>query len=131
LRTNGSRRLAGVKLTLPRWIGDWLNYGEQKYGGMYKDIEKLTGLKNNTLRVYKYVASRIGMLNRINNLQWQHHRLVAKLSVDQQTHWLDTAENGNGKGVWKVKDLRRAIEENNQARGAGAPGPPPLPVRPA
>jgi len=95
------------------WIGDWLTYGNQKYGEMYKDAEKLTELENKTLRNFKYVASKVEMSLRRDILDWHHHALVASLNPKKQQYWLDKAEKGNGDGKpWKRKDLRRAIKES-------------------
>jgi len=58
------------------WVGDWMNFGERKYGKTYKEAAKLTGFKEETLRDYAYVASRFQLSIRIDN-SFGHHQLVA------------------------------------------------------
>lgn len=74
------------------WIGDWLNYGEQKYGEKYAQALDGTGFAYQTLRADAYVASRIELLRRRNNLSWSHHREVAALEPAEQDAMLDLAE---------------------------------------
>lgn len=56
----------------------WINYGKKAYerGKYEKALEELE-YEYQTLRVYSYVASQVKSLTRINNLSWNHHRLVA------------------------------------------------------
>src|SRR5712672_3384883 len=59
------------------WIGDWLNYGEAKWGEMYEEAAKRTGFEYHTLRKDKHVASRVELFRRRNNLSFSHHEEVA------------------------------------------------------
>jgi hypothetical protein len=94
------------------WIGDWLNYGERAYGEMYAQALDATEYDYQTLRVQKYVANRVQLLTRSNNLSWKHHRIVAPLEPEQQIEWLQRAEQGDGNGKpWSVATLQAAIAE--------------------
>ena len=74
-------------------VGDWINYGEKRYGEKYTEAIKRSGLTMETLKLYSHVARRIEMLNRSNVLDFTHHVVAARLKdPDQQQHWLKIAE---------------------------------------
>lgn len=74
------------------WIGDWLNYGEQKYGEMYAQALDETSYVYGTLRNDKWVSSRIPLSRRHDNLSWSHHYEVADLEPEDQDILLTKAE---------------------------------------
>lgn len=71
------RTLQQVGRSLNWWIGDWLNYGERKFGEMYAQALAVTGLSLESLTKYKAVAARIRPEIRIPELSWTHHFTVA------------------------------------------------------
>ncbi len=89
-----------------RWaawaIGDWLNYGEQRYGEMYAQALEDTQYSYSTLSKMKYVSSRFEMFRRAENLSWSHHVEVAALPRKDQDKWLKRAEAED----WSKSDLR-------------------------
>jgi hypothetical protein len=87
------------------WLGDWLTFGQTKYGRRYREGTALTGLDYQTLRNYAVVARRFELSRRRDNLSFQHHAEVCSLSDDAQDFWLDlSVENG-----WSKSELRRRI----------------------
>ena len=86
------------------WIGDWLNFGEHKYGEMYAQAVDET--QGNEWRKYKYVSNAVELFRRRNNLSYSYHAEVASLEPDKQDYWLDKAE----KEHMKRYDLRQAIK---------------------
>ncbi len=88
------------------WLGDWLNFGEHKYGEMYAQALDETDYEYQTLRIYKWVASKIELFRRLNNLSFGHHQEVAILEPEPQKYWLDRAEENK----WSVHELRRKIK---------------------
>lgn len=80
-------------------IGDALNYGEKHWGEMYAQAASETGLSEDTLTIFKYVATRVHSLIRIKN--WTACRQVAKLAPQEQNHWLQRFE----KEGWSVQEL--------------------------
>ena len=46
------------------WLGDWLAFGQMKYGRRYKEGVALTGLDYQTLRNYAVVARRFELSRR-------------------------------------------------------------------
>lgn len=71
------RTLQQVGRSLNWWIGDWLNYGERKFGEMYAQALEITGLSLESLTKYKAVAARIHPAIRVSELSWTHHLHVA------------------------------------------------------
>ncbi len=87
------------------WIGDWLNYGERAYGETYAQAIEETGHKYQTVANDKYVAGKIEVSHRRENVDWSTHAEVAALPPEQQDYWLDKAE---AEGFTR-QDLRQHI----------------------
>lgn len=87
------------------WLGDWIVFGQQRYGRRYHQAVEATGLDYQTLRNYATVARKIEMSRRRESLSFQHHAEVCALPPDEQDMWLDRAEAGS----WTRKQLRSAI----------------------
>jgi hypothetical protein len=109
------------------WLGDWVRYGEARYGDLYAQAIDLTGYEYQTIANVAYVASRIDFSRRRENLSWSHHAEVAALPPSEQTDWLDRAEE---EGMTRSR-LRSALsaakrqaapklmpEENAEFRGS-------------
>ncbi len=88
------------------WWGDALNYGERNYGEMYSQALNESDYAYGTLRNAKYVAERIPLSRRHDNLSWSHHAEVA--SEEQQDQWLKRAETEQ----LSKSDLRKAIRQS-------------------
>jgi hypothetical protein len=87
------------------WLGDWLAFGQMKYGRRYKEGVALTGLEYQTLRNYAVVARRFELSRRRDNLSFQHHAELCALRDEEQEFWLDlSVENG-----WSKAELRRRL----------------------
>lgn len=70
------------------WIGDWLNYGEQKWGEMYAQAIDATGFDYETLKADKWVSAKIELVRRRTNLSWSHHQEVAAMEPKDQDELL-------------------------------------------
>ena len=97
------------------WLGDWLVFGQMKYGRRYKEGIALTGLEYQTLRNYAVVARRFDLSRRRDNLSFQHHAEVCTLPDDDQEFWLDTSAENH----WSKTELRRRLS----AAATGRPPP--------
>lgn len=106
--------LAQLQRRIHWWIGDWLNYGEGAYGEKYAQALDETGYSYSTLATDKWVAKKIGLSRRRENLRFSHHREVAGLPPPEQEKWLDKAE----KEDLGPKDLRREIRRGRAETGA-------------
>ena len=87
------QKLAPIARSIGFIIGDWINYGEGRYGEKYDEALARTGMSYETLVQFSYVARRIEIRERSRNLGWTHHLVVAKLKDPaEQKQWLDMAE---------------------------------------
>jgi N6-adenosine-specific RNA methylase IME4 len=96
------RRIEGA---VQLWIGDWLKFGK-RYGETYTQAVEATGMKDQTLMNYAYVASRIEISRRRENLSFAIHAEVAPLEPAQQDRILDRAEH-EGLTTRAVRDIVR------------------------
>jgi hypothetical protein len=86
------QKLAPVGKSIGFIIGDWINYGENRWGDKYEDAIKRTGMAYQTLRIYAHVARRVQLFARTNKLDFVHHLVVAKIkNPEEQQHWLQMA----------------------------------------
>lgn len=100
----------GVKLRLLEKaiqfaIGDWLNYGNARYGETYTQAVEETGYSVGSLMNMKFVASRIEPSRRREALSFSHHAEVAGLPPSEQELWLNAAEHEG----WTRQQLRDAL----------------------
>lgn len=98
--------LKGLDRALPWMVGDWLNFGERKYGETYSQGMDATGLEYQTLKAMCWVSGVFELVRRRTNLSWSHHKEVAALDSTEQDEWLDKAEAGG----WSQKELRAQIK---------------------
>lgn len=83
--------LGSIDGSVAWWIGDWVNFGERKYGEKYAQAMDATGLDYGRLRVIASVCRNVDLLLRSNNLSFSHHQLVAPLPAEDQERWLTLA----------------------------------------
>lgn len=98
------------------WVGDWLNYGEAKWGEMYAQAIEITGWEYQRLANAKLISAQIQFSLRQEKLSYSHHVEVAKLPHEKQHYWLQRAYTEN----MRVRELRDAIRQSQL--------PPPAPV---
>jgi hypothetical protein len=115
------RRLGTIGRGVAWWIGDWVNYGNMKFGQKYSRAARITGYDVQSLMNMSYVASRFDCSRRRENLSWSHHAELAGLAVEHQEMWLDNAEQ---KRI-SVRGLREAVRtwRANNLGGTGQPRP--------
>jgi hypothetical protein len=90
------RKITPIGKSIGFIIGDWINYGEKRWGDKYEEAITSTGMAYQTLRNYAYVARRVQLSCRQDKLGFEHHAVVAKLkSNDEQDHWLGMAVKHN------------------------------------
>lgn len=96
-------------------LGDWIRYGNAKFGERYSRATRITGYDVQTLMNMVYVASRYEISRRRETLSWSHHETLAPLDPAEQESWLDrvVAEK------LSVADLR--TELRSARRGGEAP----------
>ena len=105
------RRLGAVGRNASWWIGDWLRYGNAKYGERYVRASRITGYDTQTLMNMVYVASRFQRDRRRASLSWSHHAEVAALPEQEQEEWLTRAESDR----LSVRCLREELRRERRA----------------
>ncbi|TME75073.1 MAG: hypothetical protein E6I48_07835 [Chloroflexi bacterium] len=101
-----------------RWaLGDAINGFARHRGvrdeGLYRRVAKLTGLKEQQLRILSYVARWVNVVVRDNRLAWGLHRVVAKLKdPEEQRRWLAEAVRLS----LTRENLRERIEQHDTDR---------------
>lgn len=89
------------------WLGDWLNYGEKKWGEKYAQAIEDTGLDYQTLKNASWVAGKIDLSRRRDTLPFGQHAEVASLEPNQQNEVLDWAESEHA----TIKEVRQKVKE--------------------
>ncbi len=86
------KTLATMTDSIPWWVGDWINFGELKFGeGKYTQGLTLWDYNYNTLANMAWVASRYPPETR-TSLSWTHHRYAASLELEERTKLLEKAQ---------------------------------------
>lgn len=111
------RRLGALGRASNWWLGDWVRYGNVRYGERYETAARATGYEVQSLMNMAYVASRYEISRRRETLSWSHHAELAALEPAQQEEWLDRAER-EGLSVLALRMERRVLEP--RVRGAAA-----------
>ena len=89
------------------WLGDWIRFGNARYGEKYELAAKITGYGIHSLMNMAYVASRFENSRRREKLSFSHHAELAALQPDEQERWLDRAER-EGLSSHRIRtELRR------------------------
>lgn len=108
------RVLARQKMAVHFAVGDWVNYGFEKYGDVdHEAVALMFGWSVETVKRYAKLASRIPWEVRNENLGVRYHILVAPFSPAVQSRWLGKASREG----WSVDALRRHVM-GEQKRGA-------------
>jgi hypothetical protein len=85
------------------WLGDWLNFGERKYGETYAQVADVTGYKVETLKHAAYIANQFESCSREHNLSWGHHKAVVGLEPKDRTELLSQARQEQ----WNCRETER------------------------
>jgi hypothetical protein len=111
------KRLRGGGDALRIWVGDWISYGRHEYGKKYQPALALTGYKEGTLRNSVWVANKVPLSLRSDNLTFKHYQTVASLPTQVAIKkWLLLAAEKH----WSAARLYR--EMTNTARTVGPGG---------
>ena len=89
------------------WIGDWIRYGNRRYGEKYEEAASLTGYDCQSLMNMAYVSGRYEPSRRREGLSFSHHAELAALPPAEQEIWLDRVEAGE----LSVRALRIELRE--------------------
>jgi hypothetical protein len=98
------------------WIGDWVRYGNQRYGQKYELAAKTTGYETKSLVNMVLVSSRFEIERRRPHISWSHHAELAALQPPAQEQWLDRLE----REPMSVRSLRQELKRTGNASAAAA-----------
>jgi hypothetical protein len=98
-------------------LGDWIRYGNAKFGERYTTAAQITGYDTQTLMNMVYVASHFEISRRREKLSWSHHEAVVALPPEEQDRWLDLAENQRITVIDFRAELRSARRAAEKAAG--------------
>lgn len=106
------RRLGTIGRCSQWWIGDWIRYGNARWGEKYAEAARVTGYDVASLRNMAWVAAQFDLSLRSDKLSWSHHVLLAPLDAEVQRHWIERAEEAR----LSVADLRLELRANGYGR---------------
>lgn len=104
------RTLQRIERSVMWWVGDWLRYGERRYGETYSQALSTTDYAYQTLANAAYVAERVESSRRRENLSWSHHAEIAALEPDEQERFLEKAEAND----WNRDEFRKVVREERR-----------------
>jgi hypothetical protein len=119
------KRLGLIGRAAAWWIGDWVNYGNARFGEKYTRAARVTGYDVQSLMNMAYVASRFDISRRREELSWSHHSELAALDPSDQDKWLEyaAAEQLSVRGLREELRGRRHRRQAERERAAVTSSP--------
>lgn len=93
------------------WIGDWINFGEGKYGEMYSQALEKTDYELHSLQNIAYTARNIESSLRRENVPFSYYKQLA--SVENKEKILEKIEGGD---ISSDRELRQEIKKINSPK---------------
>lgn len=115
--SEAGRRLGTIGRGVGWWIGDWLLYGNRRFGERYTRARRITGYDVQTLMNMAYIASRFEPSRRREQLSFSHHAELAPLAPADQERWLSHAEAER----LSVRCLREELRRERRGLAASEP----------
>ena len=106
------QRLGAIGRGVNWWLGDWLRFGNAKFGERYVRASRITGYDVQTLMNMVYVASRFDAGAGASGSPGATTPELAALEPDDQEQWLARAEEER----LSVRDLRGELRRVTRAR---------------
>lgn len=108
-------KLAAAEKYVQWYLGYWWNYGHKKWNRKAEEFIEKLGYERHTLETYGWVYNALKPSIRVEDLKFNHHRLVAPLSEPKQITYLKQANNEN----LSIAALRKVIRKGEN---------PPVPI---
>ena len=89
-------------------MGDWLIYGENRYGEDHAQALDETRFAERTLDNIASICRRVAPSRRREDLSFSHHVVVAPLAEKDQTYWLKKAAEQKPKRM-SIAEIEKAI----------------------
>lgn len=103
------QQLKAMSQGLMFWIGDWLNYGEERYGEAYAQAMDVTGYSYRTVKQAKYIANKFPPDERSDDLTFTHYTAVAGEEPERAKELLQQAAT-ESLTVEELKIVRRGTD---------------------
>lgn len=97
-------------------IGDWINYGEAKWGEKYAQAEDDLSFSQGTLRNYASICARIPPENRNPKLRFHQIKHVAPLEPRQQRKIIDFASEHEMTGDDILEAVQRITKKETKLK---------------
>lgn len=110
------RELARQYSSLQWRVGDWINFGEQRFGEMYAQALDDTHFSYGTLRNYASICARIPHSNRHPQLKFHQAKHVACLELGQQAKVVQYAVANNLTGDEILEVVQKVMGKKPQTR---------------
>lgn len=104
-------------------VADWMAQGERVHKKTYEEAAAIVGKSIKTLYNWTSIGNQVEISRRRERLTFTHHAVVASLTPEWQTYWLQWAEV---KG-WKTRQLEMMIQQHPEGIPEGAEPSPALP----
>jgi hypothetical protein len=124
------RCLGSVARASGWWVGDWIRYGNARYGEKYEVAARISGYDVQSLMNMAYVASRFEISRRREKLSFSHHAELAALPPDEQERWLDRAQSeglSSRRLRAEVRRDARLLASSTEVSGSAATPAAPVP----
>ncbi len=105
------------------WVGDWLRYGEHRFGEKYVDAVEATGYAVQTLKNAQWVAERFPPGERNPEVPFSVHRAAASLDPEPRRTLLKAAAEEH----LSEYEVREKVREIKGTANPPAPEPEPEP----
>lgn len=112
------RQLQLANIAVQWWIGDWLNYGEARYGEKYTQAVEDLGRSKQLLMNYASVAKRVETSRRNEKVDYSIHVEVACLPPKEQVKVLaKAAKEVEAQSPPTVREVRREVHRIKRQLG--------------
>lgn len=96
------------------WLGDWINFGEARYGEKYAQAVESTGYELKTLQTYAWVARQVPRSNRVETVPFGHYlNGIAAKAPEEQARLVKRVQD---EGLTQTQ-LRDLLAEERAAKG--------------
>jgi hypothetical protein len=85
------RKLGVLGRSSQWWLGDWIRFGNARWGERYREAARITGYDIGSLRNMAWIAGQFDLDLRHPKLSWSHYPLLAKLPSDERASWIERA----------------------------------------
>ena len=110
------KKLSSMNKSVGFWIGDWINYAEQrKWGEKYSQALDASDHEYGTLRNFAYTARNVDLSRRSDKLSFKHHSIVAPLPPDMQRGMLAIAEK-QGLSTKELDDMVKTYKREQMLK---------------